>query len=335
MRPRAPHYRANPPWTNSAITGHWGRIVKRAKQLDSEELAPAQMPSSSVIAREAREYGKGQYGVVFPTGIPGTVAKITTDLLEAEFIQAAIGMAKKNGWPAGIAEFDAIYLMDGAHVAKLPDGTTERRRMFFTWREEAYEVGGLLDEQARLQAISDAGGTVPGTPTARARSPSGSYTRGAPSMRRRQIGAAREQLRLCKNLGQDVRMRVLTAERESERALRTLLEKAEREREWALNSIDMDSLDDPTFYNETGPRRVALFRAAYEIVAKDVARIPVVPEVGKAMHYYCERGIMLPDIHMNNIGEVERKGKRVHVITDAGQAIFFDPDHEFGTIPRL
>jgi len=323
LRSRAPHYRQNPAWTNSAITGHWGRIVKRARELDSEHLAPAQMPSSSVIAREALEYGEGKYGVVFPTGIPGTVAKITSDAMEAEFIQAAMKMASKDGWPTGIVKFDAIYLMDGSHVVKMAGGWAQRRPMFFMWREEAYEVGDIAAEHLQLKQATD--------------EPEAAF------VRRRRIEMTIDRLRQCKTVGQEARAMVESARSDSaqsgsDREIRTLLEKAQSRRDWAVNNFDMDWLDDPEFYENydvDGPKHLAILRAAYEVVAKSISRIEVCPEAGKAMHHYCTRGIMLPDIHMNNIGVVERKADRIQVITDAGQAIFFDPDHKFGTIPRL
>lgn len=71
------------------------------------------------------EYGAGHYGAVYPTQTPGVVCKITTDPSEAQFVVNAISLGK---WPRGIVKYYAIFRFRGK--------SHKRRPMYIIWRDE-------------------------------------------------------------------------------------------------------------------------------------------------------------------------------------------------------
>jgi hypothetical protein len=61
---------------------------------------------------------------------------------------------------------------------------------------------------------------------------------------------------------------------------------------------------------------------------------PVVSSVGMAMDFYLDEGIVLADVHLNNIGKVQEEDYDglVTAITDPGHAVFLNADFDGLTI---
>jgi hypothetical protein len=70
-----------------------------------------------------------------------------------------------------------------------------------------------------------------------------------------------------------------------------------------------------------GDSRLAVALHACEVSAEFMENEPVLDQVGKALAYYLENGILLADVHQNNIGVVRRDGYTYNVITDPGHAV--------------
>lgn len=124
----------NPAWANDVIALSWEQL---------ERLVPAWMPrleavsaSTSgkrpIIVGEAREYGCGAYGCVYPTLDDLVVMKITTDDTEGEF---AATLAPTLQQPICV-EYHKVIKLGVKH---------EGKHVYLLWRQEANLVGHLVD----------------------------------------------------------------------------------------------------------------------------------------------------------------------------------------------
>jgi hypothetical protein len=171
----------NPPWSDRILAKHWAALEKRVgpalmpmamtevrglkdlqQDVDYLEAERLKRPLSEwevvrLSERTAklaklrkqkpkgyREYGSGHYGCVMPTGTPGTVIKVTTDVTEASFVAAYLSMPK-NDRPVGIIPYRKLLAIRSESHLKRP--------VFVLWRDEAQHVGGhAIDEWIRTGA---------------------------------------------------------------------------------------------------------------------------------------------------------------------------------------
>lgn len=69
-------------------------------------------------------------------------------------------------------------------------------------------------------------------------------------------------------------------------------------------------------------KRVTSIDAQFFNLAEQLTETPGFREIGEALLFYLRHGIVLPDVHSNNVGFVNRRGKPTLVITDTGHAVF-------------
>lgn len=104
-----------------------------------------------------------------------------------------------------------------------------------------------------------------------------------------------------------------------------LLLEAGQHRDWAYDMVELDERENVVVRSTDykGAQRVALGLRACEAVAELSANEPEGYLVGQALGYYLDHDLLLADVHINNIGEVERDGYRepLLVITDPGHAV--------------
>jgi hypothetical protein len=88
---------------------------------------------------------------------------------------------------------------------------------------------------------------------------------------------------------------------------------------YAMGDVKLNQLD--------AHRRYGTAYAALPTLAELIANTDGVYLIGKTFEYYLDHGVVLADVHLNNIGLVEREGYRdlVLVITDPGHAVFTRP----------
>jgi hypothetical protein len=284
-------------WVDKNIKAAWPRLqgVVPASWLPlvmTEEDARMRTGSRRKFAVE--ELGCGHYGCVMPTEEPELVCKLTSDISEARFVSAYLSMPPRDTAEGGIVEYRKILaLHDQSHI---------KRPLFLIWRSEAYDVGFIVDvissapqaqrvqrlgiEPYQIRAIKEGAGLLTQFLT--------------------WAKDARDRIdRLHKRNGvlaqrPDLRGRTLSA-------VWNAYENAPREA-------------DPRHYR--GVQRVGVALAMCAGIAQEMANTDVVYPVGAALSEYLEEGLLLADVHYNNIG---RNDQKQAVITDPGHVVAIHP----------
>lgn len=109
----------NPPWAVRNLRRFWPQLLAA--------VGPARLPEGPGEV----EMGCGHYGCVWPTE-SGQVFKITSDPTEARFAVASMEL----GGVRGMVQYYGAFA--------LPDVTHYNRPVFVLWRDLAWDVGGLL-----------------------------------------------------------------------------------------------------------------------------------------------------------------------------------------------
>jgi hypothetical protein len=240
------------------------------------------------------ELGEGHYGVVYKTSDPGIVFKVTSDPTEAEFIKKAMPL----GWPEGIVEYKAIIEFEGSF---------RKRKTYGIWREAAFEVGLTVKHYGQL------------------------------SYDERNAIEFQKYLQLFK--------RTAALARDTIQKKPAMLEYAmsEKGKRWAWDAFDFDWIDpriigdkiysqrmaDQPLSRFTGWKRIAIALRACEALAEMMEHNnPMSQNVGAALGFYLDNGILLADVHGNNVGKVKRDDdygeQEPWVITDPGHAVFLN-----------
>ena len=266
----------------------WADKALRLEWDEIEAIAAAKnlpMPTPAG-KRKFVELGCGHYGCVFSTEEEDIVFKLTTDSTEAEFIQLAMPL----GWPSGIVEYLAIGPLTSRY---------KNRPMFALWRESAFEVGQLLRYSYDFS-----------------RSDRGEYIRFGRRLEQFKAHAARVRDSLKKKPSRWQEAKALT--------------------DWAWEYVGMDDAEGERQYASLNPRnfyprieslrgaqRVAASWRACELLAEVMEHEYLASEVGGALGFYLEKGILLADLHSGNIGQVHRAdfSKPPWVITDPGHSV--------------
>lgn len=252
---------------------------------------PANLLRGRVLGKwRPRELGAGSYGAVYATTDPNTVFKVTSDRTEADFIVAALEIGE---WPIGIVTYQAII--------DFPE-KFRKRDTFGIWREAAILVGlqdGVEEakdtyEENQLQEFNF-------------------YLRWFGS----NAGFARDTLKRAKN------------------PAKVLKEARDTWQQWAYDMVGPAEATPPWkwgnkmhFYAENfkGAQRVAVALRACEIISENMGSTNPMSYVGHALEFYLDRGILLADVHGNNVGLVEREDfyEPIWVITDPGHAVLLN-----------
>jgi hypothetical protein len=243
------------------------------------------------------EYGCGHYGCVVPTSNPDIVMKLTSDPLEAHFVAAALRIGKP---PLGIVHYASVYQLP-AHY--------RRRALYVLWRESAESVGGLTKEQ---------GGDA--------------YE-----------AAARRHFR---NRLERFKYLAVECKRIVDRAadMKRTLSEAARYEVWAREHVELHHVEERdvgyskhAFAQFKGAQRLAALLRGCEIVAELMEHEPEGDLVGEALSFYMQNGLLLADVHANNVGRVRRVdySKPVWAITDPGHAVPLDMRFETVTVDGI
>lgn len=279
----------NPPWVNAILATFGDRM--------EAVVGPALMPPRLPGRKPAwQEYGCGHYGCVFPTHDKGIVMKVTSDPAEAAFVAAAMRL---GDWPDGIVRYH--------HLFELPE-RYRGRRTFALWREEATDVGAL-----RTHVYS------PGLPWER-KSTNIDYD-------------TREEIRFAKRLGvfKDYAAVVRDTWKRATDPMKLASEVAKLEN-WAWNTVDVDAVDDPgpggsptnVVGRWKGAQRAAAALRVCRYVGEMMGSEPGGPYVGEALDFYLDQGLLLADVHRNNVGKVLRpdfSSSQFWAITDPGHMV--------------
>jgi hypothetical protein len=281
----------NPPWIDKVLHANWAELERR--------VGTAMMPIHATSGPPRKtdpgytEYGCGHYGCVFATGTKNVVCKVTSDESEIRFVNYCID--NKITFPEGIVTYYAIAKVSDKHW---------KRPVSVLWRQEAWDVGELttsklrgrhidwkeqeeIDTHRLTASISTCGATV------------------RESLGRKPAAI----LSSFKSHDQMDRARNIAGEFE-------------------LTAPDPMMLD-TMLQNLPGPERraqvaISLYHLLSEILENDSA---TGYRIGQAFSYFFDHGILLADVHRNNIGKIlprsEDEGSDLYwAITDPGHAVF-------------
>lgn len=291
------------PWVEKSFKTAWDRIAKHVPESwmpQREQRNPASRIEPKII-----EFACGHYGCVMPTNEPGLVCKLTTDVSEAHFIRIAetIETSDRMSEELGMVQYKKIFKLEGLHYKGRP--------MFVLWRTEAYDVGLLMRFNAGM------GYQIP----AHAKQLKERY--GYDEYHLRNIKAGEKLLGNFNTIARFARQVLV----------KRLKDKDAAEREdmlaqiWKAYENADDYMDEP----HRAPKSLALGVSLRQCLtlAQEMGNTDVFYPIGTALSYYLEEGILLADVHMNNIGRdapYEPGGNVPHlIITDPGHAAEFNP----------
>lgn len=276
-------------WVDRHLGAVWDRLTERV----SETWLPLVMTEGdALIATNGRrrfsveELGCGYYGCVMPTGEPDLVCKITSDVTEARFVSAYLSMPPANRVQEGIVVYQKILAIE--------DRKHRNRPLFLIWRQEAFDIGFLLtigSSSFRAQRVADMGFDEYHVRAIR---------EGVAYLRAFLMSAQHARGRIYRQLQLRDREEVLTE-------VWNLFESANPE----LNPCNYQGL----------PAAAIHLRHAWD-AAMMMANTDVIYPVGAALVDFIEEGLLLVDVHMQNIG---RNHQGLAVITDPGHVIAIHP----------
>jgi hypothetical protein len=266
----------------------WERVVAASPK---PSWAPRLLPGKKF---SLEEYGCGHYGCVFPTSDPEVVCKLTSDPTEAFFVAAAMSIGT---FPEGIVRYYGIYRIPGAQHRGRP--------LFVLWREEATKVGEAL------------------------RSPySGGVIRYLPE---EDQASAQYDVRSKENVAKNLRWFKEIAGLVRDTLKRAadpfaMVEESKRYEDWAWRYIaDAEgSARAIVLDNFKGAQKVALGLTRLERFAVEMENEYLADQIGGALKFYLDEGLLLADVHQGNIGLVEGRVGSSPVITDPGHAVPLD-----------
>jgi hypothetical protein len=232
------------------------------------------------------EYGCGHYGCVMPTA-EDTIEDNIVFKLTSDVTEARfVVMAKELPPTEGIVKYYKIFA--------LPDATHRRRPLFVLWRQGAKDIGLLAF-----------GGNI-----ARARK------FGYDEYHVRNIREGEQYLFNFLNIARDVKIKF------NAMLKRAGPEGRERVLTEAWNAFENAPADaDPRYYRGV-PRIGVGLRQCWDL-AMMIANTDVVYPLGIALGHYIDEGILLADVHLNNIGRDIENDQLI--ITDPGHAVEFHP----------
>jgi hypothetical protein len=300
-------YEPNPPWVDKIVAKNWASL----ESMVGPARMPTQTETSTPRRRHVQDYGCGHYGCVAPTSTAEIVFKVTSDPLEAHFVASALLIASKDksfGWPVGIVRYENIVQLEGSYRS---------RPVFGLWREEAYDVGALVHAHRR-------GGAGP--EWFRKLDP---YDK----MAFEQFG-----VRLGRFKDWAARFKEST-DRSANRP--KLLEGVRQYERWARDAIELEEAENG--YERvvksgwSAPQKLAACLRGCEINAELMGNEPVGTEIGEALDFYMDHGLLLADVHLNNIGRLLREdySNGLWGITDPGHAVPLDDRFASVVVPSL
>lgn len=276
------------PWVDRSMKTVWQRIVDASPK---PEWVPRLEPGRKF---SLTEYGCGHYGCVFPTSDPEVVAKLTSDPTEAFFVAAAMSIGT---FPEGIVRYYGIY--------RIPGAMHRGRPLFVLWREEATKVGEALRSPY-------SGGVVkflPEEDRARAQYDVRSREKAAKSLSvfKDYAGAVRDTLKRAADPF-------------------AMVEESKRYNDWAWRYVsEAEGVGRPLVLDRfKGAQKVALVLTYLERIAVEMENEYLADQIGGALKFYLDEGLLLADVHTGNIGLVEGRVGSSPIITDPGHAVPLD-----------
>lgn len=269
--------------------GTTNRILREVGAWLATQVKPELLPNQLL--------GCGNYGCVYSIqGDSNIVVKITTDPAEVFFIQTALSLA---AWPEdGIVRY--------YNILQAPDQLYKGRDVFIIWREAAQDVGSTF----RVVTTD---------------SPYDMRLKGAALRRLMQFKRYAHELRLALQRAKDPAKLLCGAKTYQDWAREYISEDDWDRAALRDGSFERAKMMAAPFLRFRGAQRVAYLLRACAVTTEFMENEPLLDQVGVALGFYLDRGILLADVHAGNIGKVFRDGYWHEVITDPGHAYDLRP----------
>jgi hypothetical protein len=315
----------NPAWVNRVLNAHWEAIEAR--------IGRQAMPLTKVVGKRKKklehdpELGCGHYGCVLRSVSAGKVFKLTSDTTEAAFVAAALSLPQAD-WPAGMIRYWDLF--------EIPGEKHRGRKVYGLVRDVATRVGIRLS-------------MVPSQQEAKRAAPEAWVKR----YHEHSIAEGVRWLMLFRECAHRVKLYV--ARQPAAKVEQTIVNIAALD-DWArymqgrtddwpevkrTSSWGGSTFEFQSAVKWRGAEAAAIdlrrCRHAAEIMASG---IHFVASIGSALDYYLDQGMLLADVHLNNIGEAEVEwsvGDRGldMVITDPGHMVPLTTNWLSVNVPQL
>lgn len=247
------------------------------------------------------EYGCGSYGCVMPTSEPGLVIKLTSDMSEAWFI----ARARSLDYIGGIVEYKKIFALPTTHKG---------RPLFVLWRTEARYIGDWSYTTHHHDDRTAAGSYQPSA-----------YSRRVAAEADTQLGAFIRWARIARAY---IHPMLRAAEKRT--PAHAVLERREEflTTMWKIyeHSDPAQDMSEGQVMRLRGIERVGVALRTCLYISQEMQGNPSLTNVGAALGHYLENGILLADVHYNNLGlSMDPDAGTAAIITDPGHAVEFHP----------
>jgi hypothetical protein len=309
----------NPPWVDTLLTENWSELSHAVEP----DLLPLTVTSGKRVLKRriapGAEYGCGHYGCVMATSRPGIVCKVTSDPTEARFVELAwerLGRTHEDNWPEGIVRYHQIVKLSGSRRG---------REAWMLWRDEAWNVGrawGLVSHAKKpldydMRSLADGLSRLGQFKF---------YAHQARDMIEKTPRITKEAVDLWRNGGvyDVVSENIFDEDRAWER-------RAKRD-SWAAAPYvtrEMKLYPEIPFsvLGLKGARRLAANLQACDIVLQQMTNEPGLTAVGSALETFLDHGMLLADVHHNNIGQPEPAAEGGHPGAGIRDWVITDPGH--------
>jgi len=282
------------PWVDKNLKQAWPRLAREVPEswLPRWRMMP-KSPTSRHEKLAIEEFACGHYGCVMPTNEQGLVCKITSDPTEARFVAAYLELPKPVD--GGIVKYEKVL--------GLADQQHKRRPLYVLWREEAYDIGFMTKFFGWRSSVE-------GYDDYQVRD----FKEGAKLLEKflELAHAARtDMIKLYKNKV------VMFSEEYGHRQ-----EVFGRLLEAIWQAFESANPESDIRYHKGVSRVGVLLRQCYGL-AMEIANTDQVYRIGSVLTEYMDEGILLADVHLDNIGK-----------DSDGNATITDPGHAVGIHPR-
>jgi hypothetical protein len=263
-----------------AIADNFARLQAKVLPAYMPVLADARASRNDLVV-EVVELGCGAYGCVLPTDDKDVVLKVTTDATEFGLVSKIL--PEIGGAPEGLVRYYAWAELDGkVRIAK------GEHAAYALWRESASDIGDLgekLIEAARTAGTSRRGALRP-------------YE----LLSEQQRAATEAYAMLARAPNPD-----------------RLYMEAIHHHDVSVD-VPLAKPGLPEIYAASAPpaRALALLINYFRACVAELATGGDLAMVGSALLHMFDRGILVADVHTENVGRVKRGNARPWVITDPG-----------------
>ena len=317
------------PWVDNALYA----LMPTLRRKVPAEWLPVLHPAWATVGGKPSivEYGCGHYGCVAPTNVPGVVFKMTTDTSEAAFVAKAIKL-HNTGTPAGIVQY---YKVVGTKLSH------DNNPIFLLWRSEAFNIGSLVDcGSPRCRTAKEVLGAFRVVATLAwihidkmfktvAQNWKGQRVdEQDPEMRKTLLALVQAHYQNAVSPHTytfDPQLQRMSSDFENVKTMRgvdwnfLLMQQAEEPKTLVTQLPDGTRIYDVPF------RTIGLALRTAEHLAEALRQGSVLSEVGGALMDYMDRGLLISDLHVNNIGESSEGSDATTIITDPGHVAAFHP----------